>query len=180
MLSRLKVFAAASFALFLGACFLSERQLIGEGVRLQEGPLAFCMEPDEPCLEAVTREDGYLVMPLPEHADEEEPIFVRFAPLTRAGGADIWLGEAELTEDDDRAWAYVVARRAGRAENGVTEYKMAIPTCEEASDSQLIRYGLERNGLYACTVTNINAFAEYLTERHTADFADADWWDTAN
>ena len=170
---------AASLGLFLSGCFLSERQLIGEGIRLQGNALAFCLEAGEPCHEAVPERDGYLVLPHPEDASEEEPIFVRFAALQKAGGQEMWLGEAELKDEDQTAWAYVVVRASGETPSGVTEYDVAVPACSEATDSQLIRFGLEKDGVHACTVSNLDAFTEYLTERHAKDFADPDWWDTA-
>lgn len=177
MFASLRTFAAASAVLFLGACFLSESQLIGEGARLQDGPLAFCIDPDEPCHEVVPRDDGYLVLPHPEEAGEEGPIFVRFMPLTQAGGWQIWLGEVELGEDSETAWAYVVVRPAGETAGGVTEYQVAIPSCNEAGDADFARYALERDGSYSCRVSDIAAFADYLAARHSDDFADPDWWD---
>lgn len=191
MLSRLRIFVAASFTLFASACFLSDRPLIGEGVHLRDGPLALCLERGEPCHNAIPEGDGYLVMPHPEDREDETPIFVRFTPLMQAGGEDVWLGEAELTDKNDRAWGYIVARGStdtpespseDGAEDGAeysAEYWAVIPECDKASDSQRIRFGLDKSNLHACAVPDLNAFAEYLAERHGADFADEDWW-TAN
>ena len=59
-------FAAACAALLLSGCFLSEKPLIGEGVHIHEGPLAFCLDSDEPCHQTTLQEDAYLVLPHPE------------------------------------------------------------------------------------------------------------------
>lgn len=177
MLSSLRIFAAASAVFFLGACFLSENQLIGEGARLQDGPLAFCIEPDEPCHQAIPKDDGYLIMPYPEDAAEEAPMFTRFMPLLETADGQVWLGETELGEEDEAAWAYVVVRPSHQTPDGVTAYLVAVPSCSDASSDDLARYGLERDGSYGCTVSDIGAFADYLRARHGDDFADPHWWD---
>lgn len=175
MLSSLRIFAAASGVFFLGACFLSENQLIGEGARLQDGPITFCIEAGEPCNQAIASEDGYFILPPPEDADEA-PIFARFIPLTEIGGRQIWLGEAEIGDNGDTAWAYVVISFAGQTADGVNEYQVAVPGCSDASLEQRLKYQIESDR-YGCSVTDIAAFADYLRERHGDDFDDPDWWD---
>ncbi len=171
--------AAACAALLLSGCFLSEKPLIGEGVHIHDGPLTFCLDGDEPCHQTTLQEDAYLVLPHPEDG-EERPIAVRFRPLMEAGGQTIWLGEANLSEDDEEAaWAYVVARKLKDTDLGVREYEVAVPDCSGANASDLFRYGLEKEGSYSCRVTDIDAFSEYLREHHGADFADNAWWEKA-
>jgi hypothetical protein len=168
--------AAACAALLLSGCFLSEKPLIGEGVHIHEGPLTFCLDGDEPCHQTTLQEDAYLVLPHPEDG-EERPIAVRFRPLMEAGGQTIWLGEANLSEDDEEAaWAYVVARKLKDTDLGVREYEVAVPDCSGANASDLLRYGLEKEGSYSCRVTDIDAFSEYLREHHGGDFANNAWW----
>lgn len=179
MINSLKLLGVAAAALTLSGCFLSESALIGEGEKLQDGPLSFCLDAGAPCQQGVPEADGYLVLPYPEDTGEEEPIFVRFTSLTTVADTPVWLGEAELGEPGEPAWGYVVVRRAGMSEDGVTEYDVAAPGCSDASGSQRIRFGLEQDGAYACRVTRLDAFAEYLIERHGEDFADPGWWDTA-
>lgn len=179
MLSRLRIFVAASFTLFASACFLSDRPLIGEGAHLRDGPLTFCLEEGGPCHNAIPEGDGYLVMPHPEDSEDETPIFVRFTPLMQADGEEVWLGEAELTDKNDRAWGYFVARENTETPESPSEIRVVIPECDKASSSQRIRFGLDKSSLHTCAVSDLNAFAEYLAERHGADFADEDWW-TAN
>ena len=89
----------------------------------------------------------------------------------------VWLGETELGEEDEAAWAYVVVRPSHQTPDGVTAYLVAVPSCSDASSDDLTRYGLERDGSYGCTVSDIGAFADYLRARHGDDFADPDWWD---
>lgn len=175
----LRNLTAACAAVLLSGCFLSEKPLIGEGVHLYDGPLAFCLDADEPCHQTRLQEDAYLVLPPPEES-EEKPITMRFHPLMMAGGETIWLGEANLTDEgDEEAWAYVVARKLKDTDLGVREYEVAIPDCGAASSSELIRYGLEKESAYSCRVTDIDTFAEYLREHHAEDFADDQWWAAA-
>jgi len=172
-----RVFAASCAALLLSGCFLSDKPLIGEGVYIHDGPLTFCLDADEPCHQTTLQEDVYLILPNPEDGADEKPIAVRFRPLMKAGGETIWLGEADLSgEGDQEAWGYVVARRLKDTDLGVREYEVAVPDCSQASSSQLIRYGLEKDGPYGCRVTDIDAFAEYLRTRHGEDFASDAWW----
>ncbi|KCZ94979.1 hypothetical protein HHI_07017 [Hyphomonas hirschiana VP5] len=176
MFSLFRIFVAGGACLLLSACFLSEKPLIGEGAQIHNGPLAFCLDAGEPCHQTTFQEDAYLVLPHPEDG-EEKPVAVRFRPLMKADADTIWLGEANLSEEGhEEAWAYVVARKLKDTDLGVREYEVAVPDCGSASDSDLIRYGLEKDGVYACRVTNIDAFAEYLRERHAADFASDAWW----
>lgn len=177
MLSSLRIFAAASAVFFLGACFLSETQLIGEGAKLQDGPLAFCTDPGEPCHQVVPSEDGYFILPHPEDAAEEAPLFARFMPLPAANGPQVWLGEVELREEGEPAWAYIVAVESDKTSGGVSQYNVAVPGCNDASSDQRLRYRLEEDGAYSCRVVDIAAFAEYVLERHGSDFTDPDWWD---
>ncbi|MFN4023629.1 MAG: hypothetical protein ACK4MQ_02250 [Hyphomonas sp.] len=177
MLASLRICAAASAVFFLGACFLSENQLIGEGARLQDGPLAFCIDPGEPCHQAMPSEDGYLILPHPEDAAEEDPMFARFMALPPSNGQQMWLGEVELRQEDEIVWAYIVAVSAGDTSGGVSRYNVAVPGCGDASTDQRLRYWLEEDGAYSCRIGDVAAFAEYLRERHSSDFTDPDWWD---
>lgn len=179
MLSVLRVFAAGCAALLVSSCFLSDKPLIGEGVHIHDGPLAFCLDADEPCHQTTFEDDAYLI--LPNAGDgEEKPIAVRFRPLMKAGGETVWLGEADLSgEGDEAAWGYVVARKLKDTDLGVREYEVAVPDCSKATASQLIRHGLEKEGAYACRVTDIDAFAEYLRTQHAEDFASDAWWAAA-
>lgn len=164
----------------LGGCFLSEKPLIGEGVEIHDGPLAFCLDAAEPCHQTTFQEDAYLVLPHADQGEEEQPVAVRFRPLMQSGAETIWLGEANLSEEgDEEAWAYVVARKLKDTDLGVREYEVAVPDCSEATASELIRYGLEKDGPYACRVTDIEALTEYLLERHAEDFASDAWWAAA-
>lgn len=177
MLSIFRVFAAGCAALLLAGCFLSDKPLIGEGVYIHDGPLTFCLDASEPCHQTTLQEDAYLILPNPEDGADEKPIAVRFRPLMKAGGETIWLGEADLSgEGDQEAWGYVVARRLKDTDLGVREYEVAVPDCSQANSSDLIRYGLEKEGSYSCRVTDLDAFAEYLRMRHAEDFASAVWW----
>lgn len=176
MFTVIRLFVAAGAALLLSGCFLSEKQMIGEGVRIHDGPLAFCLDAEEPCHQTTFQEDAYLVLPHPDDG-EEKPVPVRFRPLMKAGAETIWLGEANLSEEgEEEAWAYVVARKLKDTDLGVREYEVAVPDCRDASSSELIRYGLEKDGAYACRVTDITAFAEYLRAHHAEDFASNAWW----
>lgn len=177
MLNVIRLFATASAVTFLSGCFLSEKSLIGQGEIIHDGPIAFCLDPSEPCHEATVEDGTYLVLPHPE-GSEEEPMTVRFRRLMEAGGEPVWLGEADLSEkgEEEEAWAYVVARKLKDTDEGVRQYEVAVPDCGEATDSEKIRYGLEKDGAYACRVTDIGAFAEYLRTHHADEFSDDAWW----
>jgi len=179
MFSLFRAFAAGCAALLLSGCFLSEKPLIGEGAHIHDGPLAFCLDAEEPCHQTTVQEDAYLILPHTEDVNEQ-PVAIRFRPLMQAGGETIWLGEANLSADgEEEAWGYVVARKLKDTDLGVREYEVAVPDCSQATASELIRYGLEKDGPYACRVTDIDALTEYLRTRHAGDFADDAWWAAA-
>lgn len=176
MLTVIRFFAAGSAAMMLSACFLSEKPLIEDGAAIHDGPVAFCLDEGEPCHQTAYEDGTYLLLPHAEDAGEA-PMTVRFSPLMEVDGEPIWLGETNLSEEgEEEAWAYVVARRLQDTGLGVREYEVAVPDCGDASDSERIRFGFEADGAYACRVTNIGAFAEYLREHYAGDFADDAWW----
>ncbi|MFN3608035.1 MAG: hypothetical protein ACK4Y9_03130 [Hyphomonas sp.] len=179
MFRLIRLFATGCAALMLSGCFLSEKSLIGEGAEIHDGPLTFCLDADEPCHQTMFQEDAYLVLPHPEDG-EEKPVAVRFRPLMKSGADTIWLGETNLSEaGDEEAWAYVVARKLKDTDLGVREYEVAVPDCSKASSSELIRYGLVKDGPYACRVTDIDALTDYLRARHGDDFTSDAWWANA-
>ena len=154
----------------LTACFVSDVPLIREGAQIHDGPVAFCMSDDDACELAQPFEDGYLT------SDANGETQVRFKPLGEAGGAAVWLGEAELGDADERAWFYVVARPESRSADGTVNFRIVMPDCDLASEDALTRFGFTQVDPYTCLASDIDSLSAYLLEQHGDDFADPDWW----
>lgn len=172
MLSLLRYAPLSICLALLPACFVSDQPLIGEGIRIHDGPIALCLEPDDPCSPAQWVGDQYLV------DDSDGSLPIRFVHLTEAGGLPVWLGEAELSdeEDEERAWAYVVARAEGMTPDGTLNVRIVMPDCNIASEDARARYGIEQVDRYACMAADLEQLSAYLVERHAGDFADTGWW----
>ncbi|MFN7055280.1 hypothetical protein [Hyphomonas sp.] len=176
MLAFLRYLPLAASLGLLTACFVSEDALIGQGVRLHDGPVAFCLGPDDPCLPAPLEGDTYLAA----SGDSGTPM--RFVPLTEAGGQPVWLGEAEIREEDsdERAFMILVARPESFAADGTLNIRIMTPDCYEAGEDMRARYGIEQVDQYICATPDLETLSAYLIERHGADFADPDWWEGSN
>lgn len=174
---RLQGFVMMAALLLLPGCFLSERALVRKGVLLSDGPAVFCTPGDTECPTGVVTGDGYSVS---SENDQEEDIVLRFEALTEAGGETIWLGEAELRDEDSSAWMYVLARRAGETPEGIARIAMQLPACSDMPDEDSARFKLPRADAYSCAVTDLASFREYLIARYGASFADPEWWTQTN
>lgn len=158
----------------LTACFVSEEPLIEQGARIHDGPVAFCVSDSEICHSASPLVDGYLV----RDPDGETPM--RFVPLTEALDGPVWLGEAELGDEDGRTWVYVIARPESLSADGTMNFRVVMTDCARADDEMLARFGFSVVDTYSCLVSDIESLATYLVERHGTDFTDPDWWQHQN
>lgn len=157
----------------LAGCFMSTELRIEAGVPLADGPVAFCMPDEQPCQVGQPEGDGYLVK---AEQEDEEDVRLRFEPLTEAGGAQIYLGEAELRDDGDVAWSYLVARADGKTPEGLVRYVLMMPGCSDMDAAQRERFSIKKADSYTCTVNDLANFRAYLIETHTERFADSAWW----
>lgn len=161
-------------SLALSACFVSSEPRIETAVLLGEGDIAFCTPDDDPCQSAYLEGDAYVLRP--EDEDDGEEIRLRFEPLIEAGGQMIYLGEAELREEDESAWTYIAVRENGVTDDGLPRFDLQMPDCNDMSAEQGILYGMERADSYSCTVTDLAGFRNYLIDTYGDHFADPEWW----
>ena len=157
----------------LSACFMSEEQRVVTGTLFARGPVAFCAPEEPPCRMGVPSGDGYVLT----FGDEEpEEVRVRFEPLTEVGGVPVYLGEAELREEGEVGWIYMVARPTNAAVDGAPRFEIAMPHCADLSDDDSQRSGIARADSKSCTVTDIAGFRALLKETYADEFADPAWW----
>lgn len=160
--------------LVLSACFVSSEPRIETAVLLAEGNVSLCTPGDDPCQTAYVEGDGYVLRPVEEG---EEDMYLRFEALTEVGGQTIYLGEAELREDDDEsAWAYIAVRQNGVTDEGLPRFEVKMPDCNDMSAEQGILYELERADSYSCIVSDLDKFRNFLIDAYADRFADPEWW----
>ncbi len=157
----------------LSACFMSEAPRVVTGTLLAKGPVAFCTPDEPPCRTGIPSGDGYL---LTLEDDDQEEVRVRFEPLTEAGGVPVYLGEAELRDEDEVGWIYVVARPTSASVDGAPRFEIAMPDCADMGDEDSHRSGIVRADSKTCTVTDIAGFRAFLKETYADEFADPAWW----
>lgn len=175
---KLYMVAAPLIALtWLSGCFMSEVARIETGELLARGPVAFCTPDDPPCKIAVPAGDGYVVE---SGEDDEEDLRIRFERLTDAGGVPVYLGEVELSDGDESAWSYIVARPVVTAVNEAPRFDIAMPGCTDMDRALDAEFGITRADAYSCTVTDIAGLRAYLTRHYAERFADPDWWANAD
>jgi hypothetical protein len=161
------------FALgFLTACFMSETPRIETGTLLGDGPVVFC-SPDDDCQTGRIEGDGYVVA---SDNQDEEDTRLRFEPLVEAGGVQVYLGEAELRDEDSSAWSYLVARSVTDTADGRPRFDIIMPGCNDFDDTVRAQYGLVRSDSYSCVVDDLDAFRSYLTDNYSEKFANPAWW----
>ena len=169
--------ALASLAA-LTACFYSEVPLIppGEQVTLPYNGVVLCLEDD--CRIVMAGKDGVYEIAPPEDEDDT-PLFVRFQVLIANGDNPVYLAEAEMRDDDDQdvSYQYLVAHQRVNAATHVPTYEFAMPSCNDAADGTLEAFGIERADSYACRVTDLAAFKQYLITVHSADFETEAFWE---
>ena len=171
----LKFLPLIAALLVLPACFVSETQLLpeGEGVMLAQEPLQFCDEVDS-CVASAVVGDGYLLEP--DH-EGDEPSFLRFVELVRKDEIVVYLGEAELTNDEGgKIWFHLVARAMSPSEDGITKVLVVQPDCNEATAEQKEAFGITQIDSYTCNIGSREDLSAYLIEAHSEDFYDPDWW----
>lgn len=156
----------------LSACFLSAEPRIRSGVVLAEGPVSFCTE-DPPCQTGFPEGDGYILY---SGSDDEEDMRLRFELLSDTSAGRVYLGEAELRNEDGSAWAYVLARAAQSRREGYPGFDIVMPGCNEGGPGVQAAYGITRTDTYSCNVSNLEAFRRYLIDTYSARFADPEFW----
>ena len=171
--------ALASLAA-LTACFYSEVPLIppGEQVTLRYNGVVLCLADD--CRIVMADKDGVYEISPPEDEDGE-PLLVRFQVLIANEDNPVYLAEAEMRDDDnddpDVSYQYLVAHMRMNATTHVPTYEFAMPSCNDAPDGTLEAFGIERTDSYACRVTDLAAFKQYLITVHSADFETEAFWE---
>ena len=175
-----RMLAALTGLFALSACFYSEVPLIpaGEQVRLPYDGVVLCLDDD--CRIVMAEDDGtYKIPPPPEEADEK-PLFVRFQMLAAPGSDEdmnpVYLAEAEMQDGEEVSYHYLVAHRRIDTVTHVPTYEFVMPSCNDAADEALARFGIERADSYSCRVSDLEAFKTYLVETHSADFETEDFW----
>lgn len=163
--------------LMLSGCFMTLEPRIEVASLLSEGPAVFCTPGDDPCLTAEVENDGYVLRT--QTVDEEE-MYLRFEPLAEAGGLMIYLGEAELQEEEQSVWTFILARQSGLTEDGLPRFDVQMPGCNDMSAEQGILYSIERADSYSCLVSDIGKFRNFLIDTYSERFADPEWWITEN
>lgn len=168
------VFVIAALALTaLSGCFMSDTPRVETGSLFARGPVAFCSPDEEKCQIGYPSGDGYVVEA--EDGDEED-IRMRFEPLTEAAGVPVYLGEIELRDDGQSAWAYLVARPSGGFVNEAPRYEIVMPGCNELAAEREAEFNIVRADAYTCLVTDLNAFRAYLITDYADHFADPAFW----
>lgn len=161
----------------LTGCFMSAEPRIGTGVMLARGPVAFCTPEEPPCKIGYPSGDGYVIA---SGAEGEEDMRLRFEALTEAGGVPIYLGEAELSDGDDKAWSYIVARPTNASVDSAPRYQIAMPSCSDLDKARDEQFGIMRTDAYSCTVTDLAGLRELLIANYSEEFKDPAWWADEN
>ncbi len=161
----------------LSACFMSAEPRIEAGMLLAQGPVAFCTPDEPPCKIGYPSDDGYIIA---SEDEGEEDLRMRFEALTEAGGVPIYLGEVELSDGDDSAWSYIVARPTNASIDGAPQYEIAMPSCSDLDKARDDQFGIVRTDAYSCTVTDLGGLREFLITDYAEKFADPDWWADEN
>lgn len=170
--SHVFVIAALSLTVLSG-CFMSEVPRVETGTMFARGPVAFCSPDEEKCQIGMPSGDGYVV----EAEDSgEEDIRMRFEPLTEADGVPVYLGEIELRDDEEIAWAYLVARPSGGFVNEAPRYEIIMPGCNDLARDREAAFKIIRADAYTCLVTDLAAFRTYLIADYSDKFASDAWW----
>lgn len=125
----------------LTGCFMSAGPRINTGVMLARGPVAFCTPEEPPCKIGYPSGDGYVIA---SGAEGEEDLRLRFEALMQAGGVIIYLGEVELSDGDDRAWSYIVARPTDASVDSAPRYQIAMPSCSDPDKARGGQAGIVR------------------------------------
>lgn len=172
-----RILAALIGLITLPACFYSEVALIppGEQVTLPYNGVVLCLDDD--CRIVMADEDGVYEISPPEDEDDK-PLFVRFQVLIANEDNPVYLAEAEMRDDDDQdvSYQYLVAHMRMDATTHVPTYEFAMPSCNDAPGAMLETFGIERADNYACRVTDLDAFKQYLIAVHSADFETEAFW----
>ena len=157
----------------LSGCFMSAEPRIKTGVMLARGPVAFCTPDEPPCKIGYPSGDGYVIA---SEEEGEEDLHLRFEALTEAAGVPVYLGEAELSDGDDTAWSYIVARPTNASVDGAPRYEIAMPSCSDLDKARDDQFGIVRTDAYSCTVTDLPAFRQYLRDNYAGKFSDPAFW----
>lgn len=161
-------------ALALSACFVTFEPRIETAVLLADGDVSFCTPGDDPCQTGYVKDDGYILRSQDE--DDNDEVSLRFEVLQETGSVTVYLGEAEVREQDASLWTYIVVSRNGTTDDGLPRFDLQMPDCNDMSAEQGILYGLERADSYTCTVSDLGKFRNFLIDTYADRFADPDWW----
>jgi hypothetical protein len=164
---------ALASSIVLTACFLSGEARIQTGTLLADGPVSFCTDDDPPCQTGFPDGDGYIIY---SGDPEEEDTRLRFEVLTGSGASTVYIGEAELRDDSEPAWAYVLVRASAAPGDGFPQFDLILPSCNDGDDAAHSAYGILRSDAYTCEVRDFAAFRTYLIETYSGRFSDPAFW----
>lgn len=164
--------------ILLPGCFLSATSHIQSGVHLASGNVLLCPKDDPECQTAYVEGDGYILYaPDPE----EEDLRLRFEVLASAPPAGtIYIGEAELRDGSETAWAYVIARAAHDRTADTPAFDLVMPDCRDAGEAGAAGGGFHRTDAYSCEVSDYPAFKAYLIRVYGPRFANPGFWRTSS
>lgn len=164
---------ALAASICLSACFLSGASNIQTGVHLAEGSVSFCTDDDPPCQTGFPEGDGYIIY---SGDPEEEDLRLRFEVLTETGTGTVYVGEAELRNEEGSSWAYLMAHAAVTPGEGFPEFDIIMPACNDAEPSVQSAYGITRADAYSCEIGDFAAFRRYLVDTYSDQFDDPAFW----
>jgi len=176
-----RMLAALTGLFTLSACFYSEVPLIpaGEQVTLPYDGVVLCLGDD--CRNVMAGDDGTYTIPPPREEADEKPLFVRFQMLdaqsSSEGANPIYLAEAKMQDGDEVSYHYLLAHIRLGATTHVPTYEFAMPACNDAPESALERFSIERTDSYSCRVSDLETFKNYLVETHSEDFGTEEFWE---
>lgn len=162
---------ASSFC--LTACFLSGASKIETGLRLAGGDVLFCTDDDPPCQTGTPKDDGYIIR---SSDPEEEDVFLRFEVLTESEAGTIYVGETELKDEDETAWAYLLARASETEAADLPAFDIVLPACNDGDAEVQSGFGIIRTDSYSCEVGDFEDFRNYLIATYADRFGNPAFW----
>ena len=96
--------------------------------------------------------------------------------LAETGAGTVYVGEAELRNEDGSVWAYLLARAASTPGEGYPEFDIVMPACNDAEPGVQSAYGITRADAYSCEIGDFAAFRRYLIDTHSDRCDDPAFW----
>lgn len=180
-MKKIRQFCILPLALVsVSACFLTETSLIdaGQAVLPMDGDMLVCLRDEDPCLDLKRQADGYFAQSPDDPADT---ITLRFTPLTQSAGKQVFLAEAELTEDEETGFTYGLARRFSTPNDRGATLEIAPLDCEDADEDMLSQFEaeggtVEVGKITSCAPVSLTQMKGLVLTMHGKDIAKDAWW----